>query len=335
LGRSREVVDHLADASANGQMGSGDGAPVWLPVRGEILIGPSRDGFETGDCSWYGCSAWLHPILLDLQRANAGALRFRRVRELYPQYTATDLLSHPAAILMPYAPSTIAAQEFYRLGIPLFAPTQRLLLDWHGKYGYLHERIYGTPPQIPSLMHPAGRDEALRMPPPNSDEPEHAVWWLQWFDIYQWPHIRLFDSWDALCAELATLVHTDPGLDALAETSRRMHDHSANVARQSLLVWRDILRDIRIQRQTHDVLRRERNETLEARLRRLYGNDVWPIAQDGGCLAPHPRQAYLFADPTDIVPSSSLYVLVVLPWAALALLAFALPIVRFTRKFHR
>ena len=313
--------DDVADPASSGTMG-----PVWLPVRPEILLGPSRDGFETGDCAWYNCDAWSHPILLELKTSAAAVgLRFRRVRELYPRYEPVDLLSHPAMVIMPYQASVMSAFEAYRLGIPLFAPSPRLLLEWHRRHRYLSERVYGHPPQLQHLLHPDGRDEALAMPDPNSDDPSDVEWWIRWFDVYQWPHIRLFDTWHELCQALVVLTQDDRGWQSLLRSTMDMRQHSADVASRSLLVWQDIVRDVRASRQR----RVPQNETIDGRLRRLYGPDVWPVATDGSCLTHHPDSGRLFSEP---ILSQSLYLALILPWLGVIVLAAIVGFVRVRRR---
>ena len=86
--------------------------------------------------------SWKHPILQGLRTALAacspgecelrgqGALKFKRMHELYPTYRWQEILSHPAMVLIPYQVSTMSFFELYRMNMPLFVPSLRLLCAW-------------------------------------------------------------------------------------------------------------------------------------------------------------------------------------------------------------
>ena len=40
----------------------------YLPTEDDFLIGPSRDNLDLGNCSWYECKPWQHPLLKDLKK---------------------------------------------------------------------------------------------------------------------------------------------------------------------------------------------------------------------------------------------------------------------------
>jgi len=145
------------------------------------------------------------------RRPDAQRIFIRRIRERYPpppppelaEVPWRDLVGHPAFVLLPYQSSTIFMFQLYSLNVPIFAPSVSLLEDWHRRTGFLFERVYGHPPRFDDRIAPNANRGPLP-PDPNSDEPVSLRWWLGLFEIYQRPHIRLFDSWSHLLELLST-----------------------------------------------------------------------------------------------------------------------------------
>ena len=130
----------------------------------------------------------------------------QRLRERYPPPTGDglaevpwrDLAGHPGFILIPYQSSTIMMFQLMALNVPIFAPSPALLEEWDRRTGLLFERVYGHPPRLDDLI------AAGPLPPdPNSDDPAAVRYWIQLFEIYQYPHVQLFDSIEHLVELLA------------------------------------------------------------------------------------------------------------------------------------
>ena len=112
------------------------------------------------------------------------------------------------------------------MGIPLLAPSLRLLTQWHMQFGMVSERTWDTvlagAPARGSVLprHPAA-DEPFD---PNDEYSEDAVtWWLQWSDWYVFPHVLLFDSWEDAAEKIASAD--------LGAVSAAMRDFSAQQVR--------------------------------------------------------------------------------------------------------
>ena len=98
--------------------------------------------------------------------------------------------------------------EQYSMGIPILAPTARLLAEWHMQYRMVSELTWslvfrdlgsrkGVLPRHPSVP------EADEPFDPNDEDNEVAVrHWLGFADFYTFPHIILFDSWEDLASIL-------------------------------------------------------------------------------------------------------------------------------------
>lgn len=98
--------------------------------------------------------------------------------------------------------------EYYRMGIPLFVPSQKLLLEWDEKYDVLSERIYGhvhaddvrdDDDRAGGLVEDKNHGSA-RLPDPNIKA--NLRHWIHLCDFYVFPHVQHFDSWEDLLDKL-------------------------------------------------------------------------------------------------------------------------------------
>eukprot|EP00658_Telonema_sp_P-2_P002065 TRINITY_DN10785_c0_g4_i1.p1 TRINITY_DN10785_c0_g4~~TRINITY_DN10785_c0_g4_i1.p1 ORF type:complete len:720 (+),score=74.54 TRINITY_DN10785_c0_g4_i1:1-2160(+) len=161
--------------------------------RPEILLAPYRDNldFPGNDNE----KAWAHPILQSLSRAREDYLianskqvpEFVRLGHHYPHYETSDLVNHPCMVFLPYQVSVISFFEFYRMNIPIFVPSKKLLVSWHMEHNTLWERVYGHPAhEVP---------DETGMGDPYSDRLEDLEFWIGLSDYYQYDHVIQFDSW--------------------------------------------------------------------------------------------------------------------------------------------
>ena len=156
-------------------------------------------------------------------------------------YKYTDLASHPLAVLLPYSVHSYGVVQAYAMGVPILAPSPRLLATWHTKFGFVNHKGPGNTPwrrnaerkRVPNdgyawLTHDM---RAWYSPPatglpvdprgcasdPNDACDEKASEaWLQFSEPYAWPHITTFDSTD----ELIPIAH------ALMANASRRHEIS-------------------------------------------------------------------------------------------------------------
>jgi hypothetical protein len=106
----------------------------------------------------------VHEVLFkELQSAAAadGIFVFRRIRDLYPRFEYADIVKHKAIVLIPYQVretkimwswnclfeffvqvSIISIIEYYRMAIPLFAPSPSLLTKWQLEHRVMFERTW-------------------------------------------------------------------------------------------------------------------------------------------------------------------------------------------------
>ena len=199
------------------------------PTRRQILVGPGRgvkDHFvQQLDAAARG------------KRFQNQPLQFKRIRDLYPHFEYSDLAAHPCIVLIPYQVSLMSIFEYYRMGIPMWAPAPELLAQWQLKYRVMSERTWdlvrkkrptrGSPlPRAPGASH--------RHDPNDEFDIKAIAFWIKYADFYEWPHISTFTSFDDLVQQL-----TDPSLD-LRGMSQRVIAYNEEMVRDLKSEWRSI-----------------------------------------------------------------------------------------------
>jgi hypothetical protein len=127
--------------------------------------------------------------------------------------------------------------EQYRMNIPLFFPSLDLLTEWHYTHCVINERtwdaVYGNRKNASIIPGVLGSD----IPDPNNEFDRGAIrYWLQFSDFYQWPHITYYNSTDDLVIKLT--------ITNLTQVSENMKIYNANLKRNLLKQWRQILEKI-------------------------------------------------------------------------------------------
>ncbi len=154
------------------------------------------------------------------------------LRQMYPQYLFSDLASHPGIIYIPYQISMSSLTEQYRMNIPMFFPSLKLLSTWHLEYQVVRQRTWAA------YMLKKARKSNIKgvrnWPDPNNDEDEDAIrHWLQFADFYQWPHFVYYNSIDDLVDKL---IHTN-----LTQVSHNMKQYNKQARQHIQDSWSQIL----------------------------------------------------------------------------------------------
>ena len=98
-------------------------------MRPEILVGPGR--------------AVNDALFAELSTAAVAApFTFVKVRDLYAHFEYSDLAAHPAIVLFPYQVSIMSIFEYYRMNLPIFAPSLSLLVQWQLEHLLIKERTW-------------------------------------------------------------------------------------------------------------------------------------------------------------------------------------------------
>jgi hypothetical protein len=217
-----------------------------MPLREEVLIGPYRMNLDRTrfELKTYK-SEMDHPILQAMKKAVDNQptgvkkpVKLAIMSEILTDISPDKLVFHPAIVIMPYQVSTMSLFEYYRLCIPLFAPSVELLSNWHREHGILWERIYGNPKRQVDLL---SSEELMRtrgVPDPNSDTNESFRYWIKYADWYTWPHVTLFDSWEHLILLLQTVD--------LKHISNLMYQENQRLREELKFNWSKVIRDLAI-----------------------------------------------------------------------------------------
>jgi hypothetical protein len=170
----------------------------YSPSNLNVLIGPSRLSL--------GGERVLNSFLSFLQNCQDCNTRytFAKLRDKYPIFTYSDIVKHPAILILPYQVSVMSFLEYYRMNIPILAPSQKLLTKWHLKFNIMNELswncVYGKCQDSSSI--PAHNDSHHPFDPNNITSPESMAYWIKFADFYQYPFIIYFDSWNDIIEKL-------------------------------------------------------------------------------------------------------------------------------------
>lgn len=175
-------------------------------TRPSVLVGPSR--FSAAGLELvYGTSGMLRT--LSEKRDTYPGLNITPIREIYPTFQYEDLAAHPAVVVIPYAPSVMSVFEYYRMGLPIFAPSLDLLTEWQTSHLLLDEASWaccikcGSDCRGPSLIEAHINSPHLGTDPNNLTDKHSMRHWLQFSDFYNWPGVQYFEDWDDLFRKLS------------------------------------------------------------------------------------------------------------------------------------
>ena len=229
--------------------------PMYMPTRDEVVIAPTEPMYSNQ--SSLGRTRkhvrgkephdpFTHPVYLDLRRAleqHAGRADkrpiVRFISELYDTpFDSSNLMHHPALVILPHDVSMISLFEYYRMAIPLFVPSLALLKQWCHEHDLLWERHVGRPARQVDLIAPHRR---LDVPDPNAATDGAWAHWAPLSDFYTLPHMHYFDSFDDLIEQLS---HDD--IDSILQrTSAAMRAHNQQQRAELSAQWGAILAKIR------------------------------------------------------------------------------------------
>lgn len=242
--------------------GGGDGV---LRRSEEVLLAPAR-GIDPSLLDSF--SRHFHHYLSTSKKS----LSIRKIRDLYPHYEYADVSQHRAVVVLPYQVSFMTFFEFYRMAVPMFVPSPSLLATWHHRHQTLSERTWHyvfTKEVTSSSAIPRAQNSTSRLTSdPNDDSSYEAI--LQWVtlsDLYSFPHIQQFTSWQHLFDQL-----TSHDTRSLREISSLMSEHNKRLEAEQVEKWRHIIDKIK----EHKNERRKKADTayppdMNEALKRAYG----------------------------------------------------------------
>lgn len=191
----------------------------------------------------------------------AARLQFVRTEDAFPgRFEYSEVARHPAVVIVPYTKSVMSFFELYRLNIPIFAPSLKLLVKWERDYSVLAERIYWK-----RAPRPVAYEDVTALSPNTRAKPRALRHWLALCDFYQFPNVTYFDSWE----ELLGLLRSAP-LNDISAAMSRANDRQLTDIRSS---WRQVFK--RMFRGEPPGARRV-PQNYDAAMTSLYGAGVLP-----------------------------------------------------------
>ena len=163
---------------------------------------------------------------------------------------AEALVKFAGIVLIPYQPSSLRMTELYRMNIPIFAPSQELLSRWHVTHGVMQGR---TLKAVSRLIPGSAGDKMpgrLSLPNPNDEKLESVGFWMQFIDLYIWPHITYFDSF----GDMMTKLEAASTSGILHTTSERMKAYNKETRKSIKVKWNrilEVLQTLRKQSNSH------------------------------------------------------------------------------------
>jgi hypothetical protein len=181
----------------------------------------------------------------DFQKTATVSFQISLLRDVYPHFEYSDLIAHPAIILLPYQISFMSFFEYYQMEIPLLVPSIDLLAEYHYENRVLSERTWymvlnhGRPPNHSPLPRHANSSAKLSSDPNNDRSLQAIKDWISLADFYQFPHVIQFHSWSELFRILST-----KSLNDWRKVSTKMKAFNQKLEEQQEKKWMDILERI-------------------------------------------------------------------------------------------
>merc|ERR1719150_761467 len=188
------------------------------PTNPIVLIGPSHLNGPGNKLSG------------DLKAASKnyknGKIKFKGIKEIYSHYKFSDLTRHKAIVLIPYQISVMTFFEYYRMGIPIFAPSLKLLVRWQKEMTLLGELswncVYGKCKEKSRIS--AADNSPHKYDPNDIYNEESLMHWLPYADYYQIPNILLFDNWNDLLRQIEDTNFKEVSSHMMTENERLLSE---------------------------------------------------------------------------------------------------------------
>jgi hypothetical protein len=196
----------------------------YSPNRKEILIAP----VNADNVAPFECVDKMNKI----SRTNGLNLIFSKIKDIYPNYSFSDLLNHRACVLFPYSAFSISMIEMYELNIPMFVPSKKLILRTNLMhdvslfpcYCYMEEMQNYDKPHIDS-PHKFS---------PNSYNHVDRDYWLSYSYFYNKKHIIV---WDTIPDLFYKLMNTN-----FQEISDKMKIENEEFRNEQMNNWKNLLK---------------------------------------------------------------------------------------------
>jgi hypothetical protein len=196
----------------------------YTPIKEEILIGPAH-------------AHQLAPFSSIDNMNSYGSkynIVFAKIKDLYPNYSYSDLVNHKAVVVFPYSAFSISMVELYELGIPMFVPSQRLVVEHSLMNDAALHPFYASYEKMRELDIPD--PDSPHTYSPNSYNKGDMMYWQQFTFFNTRKHIIHWDSIEELMHKLNTTDFKAVSAAMMEETQRFRQEQLDN--------WRDMLNSL-------------------------------------------------------------------------------------------
>jgi len=205
---------------------------TYSPTRPEFLLGVPR-------------RQMLHSQRLifleefnNISRKLNSSIVLRPIRDVNNAYEFSDVVARQGIVQLPVQPSIMSIFEQYRMNIPLFFPSKRLLLEWEMDGRGIMKGIQTKHPNAGGFRMPAHRTQR-NVPDPTVRDRASANYWNQFCDWYHIPHVIYFDNVTHL-VEILNAMTTDK----LRQVSDAMRHYNLRFKDELLEKWKQVLRRV-------------------------------------------------------------------------------------------
>jgi hypothetical protein len=191
---------------------------AYTASREEILVGPLQLKVVPPDA---------------MTSMSSSILNFSTARQLYGRFETQDICNHRALVMIPYAVHSYGIVEVYSLSIPIFAPSLdfALRLNLFGRDKNVNDETYCGDMELPPMHNTSTH---MFSPEDRSEVAQRS--WLKYADLYHFPHIQYFESFD----ELEMLI-LQADLRSIHRKMKLYNDRKrAHLSRQLSAVVRDL-----------------------------------------------------------------------------------------------
>ena len=195
----------------------------YSPSRDEILISPVHAS------SILPFNDILH---MNFLAKNKGYdFNFVEIKKLYNNYSYKDLTNHKATVLFPYSVFSISMIEMYELNIPMFIPSDRLIMETGIMNDVSLYPCYGSYEQMKSIDFP--HIDSPHKFSPNSINYEDKLYWLKFCYFNTKKNIIRWDGIDELFYKLKTID--------LEDISNKMRNENYIEKSKQIDNWKNLL----------------------------------------------------------------------------------------------
>ena len=216
---------------------------AYTPTRSysDLLLLPHH----SGGISYNSNASYLRFVTSHLSNTTKLKIAAEFLRK--PKFDYVDLGKFVAGVVLPYASHTSSINEAYSIGIPLFIPSPALVANWHisrsnslncGIFScgiMTHMRIGNNRDSFSSNLFGKATNEGNVCNIEKNASASCIADWISYSDFYNFPYVKIFDSWNSLEPLINNYVRNRTQLLSESSKSRRWVKNIIASASQVLL----------------------------------------------------------------------------------------------------